>query len=178
MPDLSLTVLTGPVHAGKTTFLKEFLERPRESRPRINGVLSLARFEGNRRIGYDAWNLLTSEFYPLFRKFPEPEWTRVGSYGVVPEGMRRARAAVSRFRGCDLTVIDEIGPLELRGGGFWPCVKILRDRRRRLLAVIREDLLASFRQILDTDFSAFHLQDPDLGEHLDRRLFGEASAVR
>ncbi len=161
-----LLILTGPVHGGKTSFLKGFLEGQKKAELLFHGILSLAHFEGHRRLGYDGLDIQSGERFPFLRKFPEPGWTQVGPYGVVPEGLARARAAIRNVRDSDLCVIDEMGPLELDGGGFWPCFLELQENRKPLLTVVRQELVKPFSLACGGEPLIFRLAEPDL----DRRL--------
>jgi len=165
-----LFILTGPVHAGKTTFLQGFLEERKNAGLRLNGILSLAHFEGRTRLGYDALDLQTGERFPLLRKFPDPGRTRVGPYVVVPEALVRARSLVCNFQDSDLCVIDEMGPLELAGEGFWPCYIKLQEHRRPVLAVVRRELVRSFSQACAGSPMIFHLGEADLDTRLRQAI--------
>jgi hypothetical protein len=45
----------------------------------------------------------------------------------------------------ELLIIDEIGPLELRGGGVWPALAdVLRAPLLRCLVVVRDEILDRF----------------------------------
>jgi nucleoside-triphosphatase THEP1 len=170
MRHIPLLILTGPVHAGKTTFLQGFLEEQKKAGLRLNGILSVAHFEMHTRLGYDALDLRTGDRFPLLRKFSEPGWTHAGPYGVVPEGLVRAKAVVCNFRDSDLCVIDEMGPLELSGEGFWPCFLELRERRRPVLTVVRQDLVKPFSHACGVKPKIFRLDESDLAPRLRRAL--------
>lgn len=166
MPRFSLRVLTGSVHSGKTSLLLKMIKARSDQGLRVNGILSLACFEGEVRLGYDALDLKTGERFPLLRNPAKEGWVSIGPYGMVPEGFRRAEDAVLRFRDSDLTVIDELGPLELSGGGFWPCLERLRAQKRAVLAVIRETLLEPFQELCGPEWDVFRLDEPGLDAHL------------
>lgn len=168
-PRCHLKVLTGRVHSGKTTFLLKEIRVRSGQGLRINGILSLAFFEGEERRGYDALDLDTGDRFPLLRTPPREGWIRVGPYGMVPEGFRSAEAAVMGVQDADLTLIDELGPLELAGGGFWPCLQQLRAQERAILAVIRETLIGPFRDLLGEGWGVFRLGEPDLADRLFTR---------
>jgi nucleoside-triphosphatase THEP1 len=164
-------VLTGPVHAGKTSFLRHFLQNSRKQGLRVNGILSLAAFQGPNRIGYDAHDLRSGDSWPLLRTDPDPGWLRVGPFGMCPEGLEKAQAAILDIAGSDLTVIDEMGPLELAGRGFWPCFQTVIKGKRPVLVVVRSDLVSRFQEALDEEIHVFRLHAAnvasDLRSHLD-----------
>jgi nucleoside-triphosphatase THEP1 len=163
----SLRVLTGPVHSGKTTFLLRSIRAAADQGLRLNGILSLAFFEGEARRGYDALDLRSGDRFPLLRTPGQEGWIKVGPFGMVPDGFRRAEEAVMGKPDADLTVIDELGPLELSGAGFWPCMQRLHTLDRKVLVVIRETLLESFRTLFEGRWKVFRLGESDL----EKRLF-------
>ena len=165
-PRFVIRALTGPVHSGKTSFLLGEIRARSGQGLRVNGILSLAVFEDGVRLGYDALDLRSGERFPLLRAPAQEGWIKVGPFGMMPEGFRRAEAAVSHVGEADLTVIDELGPLELGGGGFWPCLKRLRARERVTLVVIRETLLEAFGKLLGDEWAVHTLGEPGLGSRL------------
>jgi len=165
-----MAVLTGPVHVGKTTFLLRLLQDLSARGLKMNGLLSLARFQESRRIGYDMFDLRTGRKYPLLRIHPEGDWPRIGPFGMDPAGLAKAHSALSRTQGSHVTVIDEIGPLELRGEGFWPAFRSLRQQQRPLLVVVRSRLISPFRNACGTPFHLYRWAAPALEEDLRRDL--------
>ncbi len=163
-------VLTGPVHAGKTSFLRHFLQNSRKQGLRVNGILSLAAYQGPDRIGYDAHDLRSGDRWPLLRTDPDPGWLRVGPFGMCPEGLEKAQAAILDTDGSDLTVIDEMGPLELAGRGFWPCFQTVMKRKQPVLVVIRSDLVSRFQEAIDEEIHVFRLHAANVEKNLIRCL--------
>ena len=163
-------VLTGPVHVGKTTFLLRFLQGVRNEGKHVNGILSLAIWEDSIRKGYDAFDLASGESYPLLRTEPDPSWPRAGRFGMLPEGLRRALSAITRMSRSDLTVIDEMGPLELSGRGFWPGFQAVRERLQPALVVVRQELVPGFQKVVDAQTRLFQYGEAGLAEEMRSQL--------
>ncbi|MCK7527596.1 MAG: type II and III secretion system protein [Ignavibacteriales bacterium] len=141
--DPMVLVLTGPVHGGKTTFLERTVPRWAGLRP------GLRRLPQRRRGGRGrAHGPTTSSRSAAAAGIP----TCAGRAGP---GRRagRARSSSSQRRssgparssasaGPDgLLVVDEVGPLELAGGGLWPALRDAAARpRAELLVVAREEM--------------------------------------
>ena len=159
-------VLTGPVHAGKTTFLRDFLQDAGDQGLHSNGILSLAAFLGEDRIGYDAHDLKSGDLWPLLRTDADPGWLRVGPFGMIPEGLERAQDAILDTGGSDLTVIDEMGPLELTGQGFRPAFQVLIEKLQPVLVVVRSELVARFQKTIDGEIRVFRLHEVNVANDL------------
>lgn len=67
-------------------------------------------------------------------------------YSFNQEGILFAIKAIEDNTNSDCLIIDEIGPLELRGEGFAPSLKIVQNLgTKNCLIVVRRALLSSFR---------------------------------
>jgi nucleoside-triphosphatase THEP1 len=61
----------------------------------------------------------------------------------VPGSLERARALIRGAAPEALLVVDEVGPLELGGGGLWPVLREALGRQdRTFLLVVREEVRA------------------------------------
>ncbi len=164
-------VLTGPVHAGKTTFLRDFLQDAGNQGLRSNGILSLAAFRGEDRIGYDAHDLKSGDLWPLLRTDADPGGIRVGPFGMIPEGLERAQDAILDTGGSDLTVIDEMGPLELTGQGFRPTLQVLIEKLQPTLVVVRSELVSRFQKAVYARPQVFRFNTDGLAADMRSHLF-------
>jgi len=141
-------VLTGPVGSGKTTALGKIIRSWRSRDVGFDGFLSLRVTEAEETLGYDLFELKGEKGQPLLRRTGRPEWPRVGDFYFIPEGLSRAKEIIGLSSAGDILVVDEIGPIELEGGGLWPPLsQILLDDRRRFLVVIRDSALVDFLPI-------------------------------
>ncbi|MCJ7682319.1 MAG: hypothetical protein MUP70_16450 [Candidatus Aminicenantes bacterium] len=149
-----LTLLTGPVHCGKTTLLNTVVTRLKEDRKSITGYLSLSLRRKGSVVGYDLWDCRTGEREPFLRTEGRAHWERTGPFFCRPETMRKAGHIIASSRRFDYCIIDEIGPLELRGGGIWPSLsRLTPGGAMEDIWVVREKLvpglLARFPQVSD-----------------------------
>jgi nucleoside-triphosphatase THEP1 len=142
-------VLTGPVHGGKTTFLERSLPIWTGRGLACAGFLSPAVVDAKGTRGYDLLEIVTGRRRPYLRRQGPPDAERVGPYVFVPEALERARAIIRGSVPDELLVVDEVGPLELGGGGIWPALRdTFRRPERTVLIVAREDVLAGFAAAL------------------------------
>lgn len=142
-------VLTGPVHCGKTTFLERATARWAGRGVDCAGFLGPAVIDANGETGYDLLELPGGRRRPYLRRQGPPEAERAGPFVFVPAALERARAILRHPAPADLLVVDEVGPLELRGGGLWPALsEAVRRPETTTLLVVREDILAELAAAL------------------------------
>jgi len=138
-------VLSGPVHAGKTTFLERALPLWAARGLACAGFVSPAVTDEAGETGYDLVEIATGRRQPYLRRHGAPGAERIGPYVFVPETLERARTIIREAGPSGLLVVDEVGPLELRGGGLWPALRDALDAPgRTLLCVVRADILEEF----------------------------------
>ena len=161
-------VLSGPVHSGKTTLLKKIAEELKNQGVRVDGFLSEAVFTGKDRTGYDLLDLQEERPIPLLRITGEEEWQRIGSYFFVPSGIEKAEKIILRSGEADICVVDEVGPLELEGRGFWPALeRVLLPPSTNFLIVVRETILEGFLDVLGkTDARVLDMKEGDIFSRL------------
>ena len=163
-------VLTGPVRAGKTTFLERACRRWSERGLSCAGFLSPAITDANGESGYDLLELPSGLRRPYLRRLEEPGAERIGPFAFVSGTLERARSILRDPGRIDLLVVDEVGPLELRGGGLWPALReAIRRPERTSLLVVREAILGDLSAALAPLVPVvFDVRDPE-----DRRLLEE-----
>jgi len=169
-------VLAGPIHAGKTTLLAASCRAWRSAGFRFDGFLSPTVLAGERIEGYDLVDLRTEARIPFLRREGEPEWERSGSFFFRPEALAQAHAIIRRAPEDEVLVVDEFGPLELRGGGLRPALNEVFGRPgHQALLVVRQDILENFvRQFGETSIAGIYPSFlPSASELMTRGLFGE-----
>lgn len=140
-------VLTGPVHSGKTSLLKKVVGELKSRGVRADGFLSLAVHNGKDLAGYDLFDLKTGKAIPYLRKEGKKNWPKVGPFFFIPRALARAKKKILCCAQPDFLIVDEVGPLEVCGGGIWPALSAaLRNPSRRYLLVVRQSIL---RDVLD-----------------------------
>jgi nucleoside-triphosphatase THEP1 len=91
----------------------------------------------------------TGRSYPFLRTEGEAGWQKVGPYFFLPGGLEAATAAIRGHKPGEMLIVDEVGPMELSGGGVWPALKedIAKPSFNGLL-VVRKPLVNDLRGIL------------------------------
>jgi len=170
MPKTPLFILTGPVHSGKTSLLAQVCAKLAGQGWTLNGLLSLAHFKSGRFKGYNGYNLSTGKTFPLIRIQGEPEWERIGRFYFLPEGMKQAKAAILEIETSRLTIIDEMGPYELNGKGFWGAFLKLQELGLPTLTVVRAELLDAFTSKIQVRPLVFRMEQPGIAEALETNI--------
>jgi nucleoside-triphosphatase THEP1 len=128
MSSRRITIVTGPIDSGKTSWCAEFAA----AHPGCAGLLLLKVYRQGERIGYDAHRLPSAPPFSAGERVPfarsggqEPSgWVsaeRIGIFSISATGLRAGNAwLVQAAQTAEHIIIDEIGPLELAGGGLLP----------------------------------------------------------
>jgi nucleoside-triphosphatase THEP1 len=157
-----INILTGPVHSGKTTFLKNIILVLQARNLGIDGYLSEAVWTNKEFIGYDLFDLMGHRYHPFIRKQGQEEWQRIGPFFFLPGTLGIAENIIRRSKKADLCVVDEVGPLELKGRGVWPALKdALVIPKQDVLLVVRDSILKNFIEKIQRDDIVVHDIEPN-----------------
>lgn len=126
-------ILTAPVRSGKTTSLVSWSEKRND----VHGILTPV--VDGKRVFMDAH---TRRLFLMEAKEGETEVFAVGKFVFSKTNFEKAIQIIRNAIHKDgWLVIDEIGPLELRGEGFHDVLKeVLSQRPERILLMVREGL--------------------------------------
>jgi iron complex transport system ATP-binding protein len=138
-----LIIVTGPIDSGKTTWCRELAA----ANPSCAGVLLFKVYLQGERIGYDALHLPAGDRIPFARiGGHEPSgWIageQIGSFSISTDGLKAVNAwLIEAAAGPADIIIDEVGPLELGGGGLSSGLRevLTTALQRKLYVVIRSD---------------------------------------
>jgi len=143
MSNRQITIVTGPIDSGKTTWCRELAA----ANPGCAGLLLLKVYLQGERIGYDALRLPAGDPLPFARigRQEPPDWIvaeRVGPFSISAAALRAANAWLTEAAARPaLIIVDEVGPLELAGGGLSPGLRavLASSLSRKVYVVIRGD---------------------------------------
>jgi nucleoside-triphosphatase THEP1 len=142
-------IVTGGRGKGKTTFTKKLIDLLKENRIKVAGILAERIMEGGETTGYDIMNIETGDrecFLSLDEKAGNES---IGKYTLCPKGISYGKSALqSQVNGRNKTVvIDEIGMLELRGGGWSDNLdELVNKSGNHLLMVVRDEFVEQVKE--------------------------------
>ncbi len=136
-------ILTAPIQSGKTTALVDWSARRKD----VMGILTPVT-DGKRVF----MNAATQEQFPMEAEGDE-ESIAVGRFTFSKKNFIKAIQAIrENIDGNGWLIIDEIGPLELKGEGFAGVLnELLKKRKASILLVVREGLAEKVKE-------QFHLE--------------------
>ena len=172
-PKPKVVLWTGPKHSGKSTAAKRLVDKAAAEDFPVAGILAPAIYRQGILVGFDVVDVATDVRQPLARRTGERD-KDVGPFAFRPEGLHFGNAALGSTRRClaALVVVDEFGPLELRGKGWRRSVdQLISDFRGTLLLVVRKELTSDVTQL----YSRWNPQcvsaaDPDAIDRVLRTL--------
>jgi nucleoside-triphosphatase THEP1 len=127
-PDI--IVITGEVHEGKTTFTKNLINDLLREKIRVSGFLAIAVNENGERKGFDLFDIEKGESLSLCSVNKNGGIVQSGKYWFNEEALKRGNEILDpeNLTGCQLIVIDEIGPMELKGQGWSNAIENLTGK--------------------------------------------------
>ncbi len=167
---MTLTLITGPRGAGKTSLCLNAAKRARANGWSVAGLLSPARFEHNYKVGIDVLDLASGQRRLLAQRRSKttdnapptslalrklrtelanaPNFTRLrqpetSNWRFTPDALAWGAEILQRATPCDLLIVDELGALEFeRNEGWLVALNIIAHRNyRHALVVVRPKLL-------------------------------------
>ncbi len=153
---MALIIVTGDIDSGKTTWCKEVLLK---QNPGSDGILLIKRMTGNNFIGYDAFRILNGDTVPFARRVGlEPQdWQteeKIGNFSISQKGKKTANRWIYEAASRNCIVIDEVGYLEVRGGGLYESVQYIINQVER-----KDIFLVVQLRCIDQVCSAFQIKN-------------------
>jgi nucleoside-triphosphatase THEP1 len=133
-------ILSGGIGAGKTR-AAERLAFDLEARGfTVAGVLSRRILRDQKTVGYTIRDLSTGKEHPFARL--EPPGVAVGKFFVDEAGLAAARDAIARgAKTAEAVFVDEVGRLELNGGGLAPAVRMVLESTALSVLLVRSEFV-------------------------------------
>jgi nucleoside-triphosphatase THEP1 len=138
---MSLALLIGDRHSGKTSMCRRLADALRGHGLTVGGIIAPAVHEGDRCIAYEVVDLATGRSVSIATTVG-PGVQQTGRFHFLAEGLAFGKAAIEQAvsRSDDLIIVDEVGPLELAGGGWCEQVDRLTLQPGSALLTVRRSL--------------------------------------
>jgi len=136
-------LLVGDRGCGKTSTLQMLVAELELGGYRVGGLIAKGLWRDNERYGFDLLDLKTKVNCPLCRRDADNVTSQHGPYGFFATGLEFGVAAlgIEALREVDLVIIDEIGPLELRGEGWaQPLTTVIKELSCPVILTVRSRL--------------------------------------
>ena len=139
---MSLVLLIGDRQAGKTTTCRRLADSAHACGLTVGGIIAPAVFEQGRCAGYDVVDLATGRSTRL-AVIGTGGVEHVGCFNFLADGLALGKTALEHAAQTphDLVIVDEVGPLELAGGGWSAQLDPLVERARLTLFTVRRSLI-------------------------------------
>ncbi len=172
-PHTNFILWTGPKHSGKTTAAAALVDLAKARGFAVAGLLAPGVYRNGRLVGFDAVDLRTGSRASLAR-LDRMEAQQAGAFGFKAEGLALGAEALGleATRDAELVVVDEFGPLEIRGDGWRRAVDTLvRSAKALVLLVVREEIIDLVKRLYPGGCpSAIPAAGPDAAETVIRML--------
>jgi nucleoside-triphosphatase len=142
-----LIAITGRPGVGKTTLLFKVMDLLKGERIKVCGFICPEVRSGGRRIGFKIIDVMTNEQSWLAREGKGNKM--VGKYYLNEGAGKIAKDAIERARQeCEVIVIDEIGPMEMKIEGVREAINEALNSGKVVLAVVHRSIkgIVTFRR--------------------------------
>ncbi len=138
-------VVTGPTDGGKTTAVGELVRGLQAAGRPVAGFVQTAVRKEGRKVGFDVADLASGASARIATRVEHGQGEHGTQFVFERQGFDLARQALERADDASVLIVDELGPVELRGGGHLPAVRgaLRRARPRAFVVVVRRALVPS-----------------------------------
>ncbi len=134
-------IVTGEIGIGKTTVCERVLRALQHAGYTCGGILTYKADDESRTV----LDIRTGERKAFASTEDIYGGARFGKYSFSPEGIEFGLKAIEEGVTSDVLFVDEIGYLELSGGGFAKALELVKAQKAKSsVLVIREQLLSAF----------------------------------
>ncbi len=145
-----VVVVTGRSGSGKTPAVTRLVEALAARRVPVFGFLQPPLWRDGKKAGFDIVDVRSAARAPLGRRVEADGGQHGTPFAFDGAGFDLARRALAAPPRDAVLVVDEIGPVELRGDGHWPAVAMAwkRARPRAAVLTLRRQLIPAFLELL------------------------------
>ncbi len=164
-------IIAGNHREGKTSFLKETIDILRKAGTRVGGIMTEGIDREGERFGFMLVDVSSDEKVLLCHKEKTEEWKKTGRFYFNPEGLAFGKKILKQSGSNNIMVIDEIGPLELKDGGWSRRLEeLISAYEHPMIWVVRRNLTEkiikkfSLKNVIIMDIARY--KPPELADQL------------
>ena len=145
-----VVAVTGRSGSGKTPAMTRLVETLMAHGVPVFGFLQPPLWCDGNKVGFDIVDVRSGARAPLGRRVAAEHGQHGTPFTFDGAGFDLARQALAAPPRDAVLIVDEIGPVELRGGGHWPAVASAwkRARVRAAVLTVRRQLIPAFLELL------------------------------
>ncbi len=140
-----IIIITGEQSEGKTSFLEKIIPMLKQSGLGIYGFIAKAYFENGIKCGYMLHDIYSGSKTNIIQTEDFPGAIKFRRFFFNTEGIDKGRAILDSeidFDADNILIIDEIGPLELDGGGWAESInKLTTLSQYNMIWIVRKKLV-------------------------------------
>ncbi|MEN8138715.1 MAG: nucleoside-triphosphatase [Bacteroidota bacterium] len=144
----NVIIITGDTQSGKTGFLSKVQQSLQERSIGQVGFLADSIYEDEQIQGHIIKDLSSSDSFRIsYREYMENS-QKIGRFYLLNEGLEFGKSILRKINSSEsgeVVIVDEVGRLELDGGGWAPEVKeLLEDKSKPVILIVRGKYLDEF----------------------------------
>lgn len=140
-----ITIISGETRSGKTTYLKNLIEKLKsnDENIKIGGIIAHGIDKNGDRLGFEIEDIKTGNKYLLSNSTREVGDIKVGKYFFKQKGIKLGKDILNQaIQDSNLLIIDEIGHFELKGKGWFDEIETaMQIPSLDMIWVVRKSLL-------------------------------------
>jgi len=135
-----IIILSGEIGIGKSSVCRRVVEDATRLGITCGGIVTTKTPAGDITVS----DIASGEQRLLAEQRCRPDRPNAGRYYFDPSAVAFGVAAIERGNAAELLLVDELGYLEIHGGGFASVISLISARDKPSLVVIRKALLPAF----------------------------------
>jgi nucleoside-triphosphatase THEP1/energy-coupling factor transporter transmembrane protein EcfT len=167
-----VVVVTGAPGSGKTAAVEAAVGVMRSRGSAVVGIVQPAVFSHGRKVGFMVRDLATGTEAALAEQVERGRGEHGTPFRFAREGLDVARRALGRVGPGSVLVVDEVGPIELRGDGHMPALRraLAAPGLAAVVLVVRRQLVPSLlAALVTTDVTIVDVEE-DPGTAVERMM--------
>jgi nucleoside-triphosphatase THEP1 len=151
-----IVVVTGPTGSGKTTTVESVVAELTAAGRQVAGFVQPGVWQEQDKVGFLVKDVATGEQTQLAQRVSHDSGEHGTGFHFTEDGLALARQALGRARSGAVLVIDELGPMELRGHGHMRAVHkaMSINGLAGVVVVVRRHLVPALLAALDAENAA------------------------